>query len=159
MLKCQRKFRRQKVIYCLHGAQTFWRNKEILSWPRNTPYSMQPEGLLPHSQVPANCPYPETATSSPNPTSHVLNIHLNIFLPSLPGSPKWSPSSRFSHKYPVYAPLSPLRATCHAYLIFPECYRSNNSRVISNQKVPLLLHTARIFAVTVASTLHICTVN
>ena len=26
---------------------------------------MEPEGLLPHSQVPATCPYPEPARSSP----------------------------------------------------------------------------------------------
>jgi len=28
---------------------------------------MEPEGLLPHSQVPASCPYPEPARSSPYP--------------------------------------------------------------------------------------------
>jgi len=28
---------------------------------------MEPEGLLPHSQVPATCPYPEPARSSPHP--------------------------------------------------------------------------------------------
>jgi hypothetical protein len=28
---------------------------------------MEPEGLLPHSQVPANFPYPEPAYSSPYP--------------------------------------------------------------------------------------------
>ena len=50
------------------------------------------------------------------PTSHVLNIHLNIILPSTPGSPKWSLSFRFPHKHPVYAtPLS--HATCPAYHI------------------------------------------
>jgi hypothetical protein len=28
---------------------------------------MEPEGSLPHSQVPATCPYPEPAGSSPYP--------------------------------------------------------------------------------------------
>ena len=31
------------------------------------PHFMEPEGSLPHSQVPATCPYPEPARSSPYP--------------------------------------------------------------------------------------------
>ena len=33
----------------------------------NSPHSMEPEGSLPHSQVPATFPYPEPARSSPCP--------------------------------------------------------------------------------------------
>ena len=33
--------------------------------PRNSPHFMETEGSLPHSKVPANCPYPEPARSSP----------------------------------------------------------------------------------------------
>ena len=51
------------------------------------------------------------------PTSYFLKIHLNIILPSAPGSPKWSLSIRFPHKT-LYTPLvSSLRATCTAHLI------------------------------------------
>jgi hypothetical protein len=71
---------------------------------------MEPEGLLPHSQVPTTCPCPEPARSSPYPpTSHFLKIHLNIILPSPPGSAKWSLSSRFLHQHPVHT--SPLPNT------------------------------------------------
>ena len=45
------------------------------------------------------------------PTSHFLNIRLNIILQFTPGSPKWSFSLRFPHYNLVYA--SPLRHTCY----------------------------------------------
>jgi len=70
---------------------------------------MEPEGSLLHSQVPATCPYPEPAQSSP--CHHFLNIHLNIILLSMPGSSKWSLSLRFPHQNPVYA--SPFSHMCY----------------------------------------------
>ena len=45
------------------------------------------------------------------PTSHFLKIHLNIILPSTPGSPRWSLSFRIHHQNPVFA--SSLPHTCH----------------------------------------------
>jgi len=61
------------------------------------------------------CPPPTPVLSQldtvHNLTSHFLKIHLNIILPSTPGSPKWSLALRFPHRNPVYA--SPLRHTCY----------------------------------------------
>ena len=80
---------------------------------------MEPEGSLPHSQVPATCPYPEPARSNPypqHPTSWrsilILSSHLGLVLPS----------GLFPSVFPtktMYSPLfSPIRATDIAHLIF-----------------------------------------
>jgi len=44
-----------------------------------------------------------------NPSSHFLNIYLNITFPSTPVSPRWSLSFRFPHQNSVY--VSPLSHT------------------------------------------------
>jgi len=67
-----------------------------------------------------NCPPPVPILSQLDPvhipTSHLLKIHLNIILPSTPGSPKWSLSFRFPHQNPVYAaPLPHTRYITHSY--------------------------------------------
>jgi hypothetical protein len=50
------------------------------------------------------------------PTSHFLNICLNIILPSTPGITRWSLSLRFSHQNPVRA--SPLPHTRYMPCLF-----------------------------------------
>jgi hypothetical protein len=76
----------------------FWEANWFSASKLNSPHFIEPECSLPHSQVPATCPYPEPAQSSPYPTFHCLKIQLNIILPSTPGSLKWSLS------LPQYSP-------------------------------------------------------
>ena len=78
---------------------------------------MKPEGSLPHSQVSVICPYPEPAPSSPYPTSHFLKFHLNIVLPSKPGSPHWSLPLRFPTKTLYTSLPNFIHATCLVHLI------------------------------------------
>jgi hypothetical protein len=81
------------------------------------------------------------------PTFHFLKVHLNIILPSTPGSPQWSHYLRFPHPNPIHASPLPIHTTCPAHLILldiitrtilGEDYRSLSSHcvVFSNPLLP-----------------------
>jgi len=139
-----------------------WEANQFSASQEVPPPFVEPEGSLPHSQVPATCPYPEPAQSSlypPHPTSwssiFILPFHLCLGLPS----------GLFSSCFPtktLYMPLlSPIRATCPAHLILlnfitwtmlGEEYRSLSSSLCSFLHSPVTsFHLAHIFSSTPSS--------
>ena len=66
-------------------------------------------------------PPPVSILGQPNPvyipTSHLLEIYLNIIHLSTPRSPQWSLSLQFPNQDPIHPLYSPIHATCPAHLI------------------------------------------
>jgi len=90
---------------------------------------MEPEGSLPHLQVPATWPYTEPDWSSTCPTP--LSEDLNIILPSTPGSSKWS-LPQVSPANPICnSPLTPYVLHAPPISLFsiwsPEQYRASST--------------------------------
>jgi hypothetical protein len=71
----------------------------------------EPEGSSPHSQQPANGPYPEPAESTPHPPpTNLPKVHFDHIIPSTPWSFKCTFSFGLSHQNPVH--VSPLSRAC-----------------------------------------------
>ena len=91
------------LTYLLLGSQSLLRRWWVFSWSRNSPhFTWNPKV---HYSI-HKCLPPVPIDPVHTPTFHYLQIHLNIILPSMPESPKWSLSLTFPHQNPVHA--SPL---------------------------------------------------
>ena len=109
---------------------------------------MENKGHYPIHKCPPPVPTLNQFHQAYSPTSHFLKLQLNIILPSMPESSKWSLSLRFPHQNPVYASPLPIRATCpanHIFLnlitwtIFGEQYRTFSSSLCTFLHSPLTL--------------------
>ena len=132
---------------------------------------MEPEGSLPHSQVPATCPYPEPALSSPHPTAWrsilILSSHQRLGLPSGLFPPCFPTKTLYmplpSHKratYPVYLILLDFITRT----ILGEKYRTLSSSLYSFLRSPItssllgpniLLNTLFSNTLSLRSSLHV----
>jgi hypothetical protein len=82
-----------------------------LSYSRQSPPFMAPEGSSPCSQEPAAGPCPKPDESNPHFKHYFPKIHFNIILPCTPRSSEWSLSFGLSNTNFVLMSQLPMRAT------------------------------------------------
>jgi hypothetical protein len=83
----------------------------------NSPHFMEPEGSLPHSQVPANCPYHDSARSSPYTHIQLPEDPFYYYPPIYAWVSKVIYFLQVSPPKPYILRLSPIRSKCPAHLI------------------------------------------
>ena len=114
------------LTYLLHGAESFLRGNRF-QLVKNFPLFHATRMFITAFANARRLSLSWTSSiQSIPPTSHFLKIHLNIILPSTPGSPKWSLFLSFPHQNPVYA--SPLTHTPYMSCPFnsSQFYHPNN---------------------------------
>ena len=103
-----------RQFYCTRWSRFLPEKLKVSQLVKKFPHFMEPEVSLPHSQLPATCPYPGQIDPLHAP-SPFLNIHFNIIFPSMPRSSKRSLSLRYPYQNPICTPSVP--HSCHILLI------------------------------------------
>jgi hypothetical protein len=68
-----------------HGAEPFLTSRQLCSYSRTSPHSMEHEGSLPCSQEPSTGPYPETDQFNPYHLTHLrLGLYSGLFPTDFP---------------------------------------------------------------------------
>jgi len=91
--------------------------KLTFSQSRNFPHFIGPRGSSLCSQETTTCPYHELHQSSLCSPTHLLKIHFNIILPSMPRPSKWYLSQMFHPPKPCMQ-VSSLSYMCHMPYLF-----------------------------------------
>ena len=103
-----------KLADLLHGAESFLRSWQFLSWSRNYLHFMGNGISLPYSQTPAICPYPEPDQSSTRRPFLLLEDQLIRFTL---GCSTWRFSFTFPHQNLVCICVLPIHAAGPGYSI------------------------------------------
>ena len=106
-------------IPLFYGTQSFKKFPYFMEpkGSRNSPILWNPKVHYRIHKCPPPVPILRQLDPVHTPTSYFLKSHLNIILPSTPGSPKWFISLRFPHQNTVYA--RPLLHTSYMPRPFP----------------------------------------